>query len=60
MDDENYYSLLRQLDGHKSIIYRINKYTPSIYEIEDHWYTGRYEKVCDEITDCIHDIFANI
>ena len=60
MDDENYYSLLRQLDNHKDIIYRINKYTPSIYEIEDPWYTGRYEKVCDEITDCIHDIFANI
>ena len=60
MDDENYYSLLRQLDNHKGIIYRINKYTPSIYEIEDPWYTGRYEKVCDQITDCIHDIFENI
>ena len=24
MDDENYYSLLRQLDNHKNIIYRIN------------------------------------
>ncbi len=60
MDDENYYSLLRQLDNHKNIIYRINKFTPSIYEIEDPWYTGRYEKVCDEITDCIHDIFKNI
>jgi len=60
MDDENYYSLLRQLDNHKNIIYRINKWTPSIYEIEDPWYTGRYEKVCDEITDCIKDIFKNI
>ena len=60
MDDENFYSLFRQLDNHKGIIYRINKYTPSIYEIEDPWYTGRYEKVCDEITDCIHDIFKNI
>ena len=60
MDDENYYSLLRQLDNHKNIIYRINKWTPSIYEIEDPWYTGRYEKVCDEITDCIKDIFNNI
>ena len=60
MDDENYYSLLRQLNNHKSIIYRINRYTHSIIEIEDPWYTGRYEKVCDEITDCIHDIFANI
>ena len=60
MDDENYYSLLRQLNDHKNIIYRINKWTPSIYEIEDPWYTGRYEKVCDQIVDCIHDIFKNI
>ena len=60
MDDENYYSLLRQLDNHKGNIYRINRWTPSIIEIEDPWYTGRYEKVCDEITDCLHDIFANI
>ena len=60
MDDENYYSLLRQLDNYKSIIYRINKYTKDIYEIEDPWYTGRYELVCDLITKCIHDIFSNI
>ena len=60
MDDENYFSLLRQLDNHKHIIYRINHWTDNIYEIEDPWYTGRYEKVCDEITDCIHDIFKNI
>jgi protein-tyrosine-phosphatase len=60
MDDENYYSLLRQIDDYKHILFRINKYTPGRYEIEDPWYTGRYEKVCDQITDCIHDIFANI
>ena len=60
MDDENYYSLLRQLDNHKFNIFRINKWTDGIYEIEDPWYTGRYEKVCDQITDCIHGIFKNI
>ena len=60
MDDENHYSLLRQVDDYKSIIYRINKFTKGIYEIEDSWYTGRYEKVCDQITTCIKDIFANI
>ena len=60
MDDENYYSLLRQLNNHKQIIRRINEYTSSIYEIEDPWYTGRYEKVCEQITQCIKDIFANI
>ena len=60
MDDENYYSLLRQLDNHKGIIYRINKYTPSIYEIEDPWYTGRFDLVVSQIKQCVKDILANI
>ena len=60
MDDENYYSLLRQLNDYKNIIFRINRWTNDIYEIEDPLYTGRYEKVCDQIVDCIHDIFNNI
>ena len=60
MDDENYYSLARQIRDYKSIIYRINRWTKGIHEIEDPWYTNRYEKVCNQITDCIHDIFANI
>ena len=60
MDNENRYSLMHQLDDYKHIIFPINKWTNDVIEIEDPWYTGRYEKVCDQITDCIHDIFANI
>ena len=60
MDEENHYSLKRQLNDYKNILYPINKWTPGINEVEDPWYTGRYEKVCDEITDCIRDIFENI
>ena len=60
MDYENYYSLLRQIDDYKSILYPINKWTSSITEIEDPWYTGRYQLVCDEITECIKDIFKHI
>ena len=60
MDEENHYSLLRQIDDYKHIIFPINKWTRDVVEIEDPWYTGRYEKVCDEITDCIHSIFQNI
>ena len=60
MDAENRYSLDRQLDDYKHILYPINKWTLTIREIEDPWYTGRYEKVCNEITDCIKDIFNNI
>ena len=60
MDDENHYSLLRQIDDYKKALHPINEWTSSITEIEDPWYTGRYELVCDEITKCIHDIFKHI
>ena len=60
MDYENQYSLNRQIDDYKSILFPINKWTPDISEIEDPWYTGRYELVCDEITECIKDIFKHI
>ena len=60
MDFENKYSLMRQIDDYKSILCPINKWTNSITEIEDPWYTGRYRLVCDEIEKCLKDIFANI
>ena len=60
MDYENQYSLNRQIDDYKSILFPINKWTPGITEVEDPWYTGRYELVCDEITECIKDIFKHI
>ena len=60
MDFENKYSLMRQIDDYKSILFPINKWTKSIKEIEDPWYTGRYQLVCDEIEECLKDIFANI
>ena len=60
MDYENQYSLNRQIDDYKSILFPINKWTPGINEVEDPWYTGRYELVCDEISECIKDIFKHI
>ena len=60
MDEENHYSLLRQIDDYKSILYPINKWTNGFSEVEDPWYTGRYSFVCDEIEKCIKDIFAKI
>ena len=60
MDYENKYSLMRQIDDYKSILFPINKWTNSITEIEDPWYTGRYQLVCDEIEECLKDIFAKI
>lgn len=35
-------------------------FTPTIHEIEDPWYTGRYQKVVEQLTRCIHDILDNI
>ena len=60
MDEENRWSLNRQIDDYKGILFPINKWTPSVNEVEDPWYTGRYSLVCDEIEECIKDIFANI
>ena len=60
MDYENQYSLMRQLDDYKHILFPINKWTNSINEIEDPWYTGHYELVVTQISKCIHDIFENI
>ena len=60
MDEENRWSLNRQLDDYKHILYPINKWTPDIIEIEDPWYTDRYELVVTEITKCIKDIFKHI
>ena len=60
MDEENRWSLIRQIDNYKNILYPINKWTPSIDEIEDPWYTNRYELVVNEIKQCVIDIFKNI
>ena len=60
MDEENRWSLNRQIDDYKGILFPINKWTPSVNEVEDPWYTGRYSLVCDEIEECIKDIFAKI
>ena len=60
MDEENRWSLNRQLNDYKHILLPINKWTNDIVEIEDPWYTDRYELVVDQIIKCIHDIFQNI
>ena len=60
MDAENFVSLKHQLRLTKNNTFPINKWTPSIYDIEDPWYTGRFALVCEQITMCIHDIFEHI
>ena len=59
MDESNYY-YLRKILPYNSKTFPIYRYTPSINEIEDPWYTGNFEKVVNELTTCIKDIIKNI
>ena len=59
MDNENLYSLMRMF-GHIDKVLPIYKWTSSINEIEDPWYTGRYHLVVSQITECVKDILDNI
>ena len=59
MDDENY-SFLYRMFGDDPKIKPIYEWTPSITEIEDPWYTGRFNVVVNQITQCVKDILDNI
>ena len=59
MDIENRYMLVRRY-GELDKFQPIFRYTNSVTEIEDPWYTGNYKKVVDQITTCIKDIIKNI
>lgn len=59
MDDENRYMLERMFPNSNKI-YPIYKYSKNIFEIEDPWYTGRFDLVVSQIKECIKDILANI
>ena len=59
MDKENFYRLDR-LFPNSNKIHPIYEWTPSIDEIEDPWYTGRYDKVVSQITDCVIDIIKKL
>ena len=59
MDDENKYSLIRMFGDSKKIL-PIYNYSEGIDEIEDPWYTGRYELVYQQIYTCITDILKNL
>ena len=59
MDDENRYMLERMFPNSNKI-YPIYKYSKNIFEIEDPWYTGRFDLVVSQIKQCVKDILANI
>ena len=59
MDVENRYMLVRRF-GESDKILPIFRFTNSVTEIEDPWYTGNFKKVVDQITTCVKDIIKNI
>ena len=56
MDDMNRRNLDYMIRDYKHIIQPIFAYTPSVNEIEDPWYTDRFDLVVDQITRCLEDI----
>ena len=59
MDNENQYNLYRMF-GESSKILPIYKFTPNINEIEDPWYSDRFDLVFNQIYLCIQNIIKNI
>ena len=59
MDDNNHHSLVRMF-GLSSKIMPISKWTPSVEEIEDPWYTDRFEFVYQRIKKSVEAIFKII
>lgn len=60
MDESNKRRLLAMGLYEEGKTLPIFAFTPSIDEVEDPWYTGRYELVCDQITECVKDILDKI
>ena len=56
MDSLNKRYLDSLIQDERKIIHPINIYTPSIGEIDDPWYSGEYDIVINEITQCVEDI----
>lgn len=60
MDNSNKYYLDRMFSDERDIIKHINVFTSDIGDIEDPWYSGRYDKVIKEIIKCVTNILKNI
>lgn len=60
MDDENIRLLSWRIKDTKHICHPLFEFTNGIYEIEDPWYSGEFDKVLREITMCCKDILKNI
>ena len=60
MDESNARRLAYAYPKYRDKFMPIYRFAPSITEIEDPWYTDRYDLVVRQITTCVKDILKNI
>lgn len=58
--DESNRRILRRMFGELPHVYPIMRYDPEINEIEDPWYSGRYDLVIAQISRCLTHILDHI
>ena len=56
MDESNRRRLQYAYPRYMNKMKPVFAYTPGIREIEDPWYTGRFDLVVDELTTCVKDV----
>ncbi len=59
MDNSNLH-YLRNMFPSLDKIHPIFEYSKNIFEIEDPWYTGNYQRVIEQIKKCCSDIIGNL
>lgn len=60
MDEHNKMYLDHLLNDYKNIIKPITLFENDLNQIEDPWYTDNFQKVCNQLTNCIEHIFEHI
>ncbi len=60
MDDENFWRLKSQIPEYMAKFQNICEFSEGIYEIEDPWYTRRFELVYNNIKQCVLDLIKHL
>lgn len=60
MDSHNRRNLSYLLHDERKIIFPITMYNPEYSEIDDPWYTGQFDEVIEQLTNCIENIIKYI
>lgn len=60
MDSYNKRNLLFRFNDYKNIILPVTKYNPEYGCIDDPWYSGQFDKVVEQLIECIKNIIQNI